>query len=76
VAVFETLHGSARHARGRATPVAMLLSAAMLLRHVGEDPAGERLETAVVATIEASGGDPGRLATEPFTDAVIARLEG
>jgi isocitrate/isopropylmalate dehydrogenase len=54
----------------------MLLSAAMLLRQVGEDPAGDRLETAVVATIEASRGDPGRLATEPFTAAVIARLEG
>jgi isocitrate dehydrogenase (NAD+) len=76
VAVFETLHGSARHARARATPVAMLLSAAMLLRQVGEDPAGDRLETAVVATIEASGGDAGRLTTEPFTDAVIARLDG
>jgi isocitrate dehydrogenase (NAD+) len=75
VAVFETLHGSARHARGQATPAAMLLSAAMLLRHLGEDLAGDRLETAVVMEIDASAGDPERLATEPFTDAVLARLD-
>jgi isocitrate dehydrogenase (NAD+) len=49
VAVFEAVHGSApRHAgRNRANPFAMMRSGAMLLRHIGEQEAAERLEAAI-----------------------------
>ena len=45
-AVFEAVHGSApRHAgHNRANPFALMLSGAMLLRHVGEEDAADRLE--------------------------------
>jgi isocitrate dehydrogenase (NAD+) len=49
VAVFEAVHGSApRHAgRNRANPFAMMRSGAMLLGHIGEAAAAERLEAAI-----------------------------
>ena len=45
-AVFEAVHGSApRHAgRDRANPFALMLSGVMLLRHLGEEDAADRLE--------------------------------
>jgi len=48
-AVFEPVHGSAPDIAGRglANPIAMILSGAMMLRHVGERPAAENLEWAV-----------------------------
>ena len=48
-AVFEPVHGSAPDIAGRglANPIAMILSGAMMLRHVGERPAAENLERAV-----------------------------
>jgi isocitrate dehydrogenase (NAD+) len=52
-AVFEAVHGTApRHAgSGRANPMALMLAGAMLLRHVGEREAGDRLEAAIAAVI-------------------------
>jgi isocitrate dehydrogenase (NAD+) len=83
IAVFEATHGAApKHAGSdRANPMGVLLSAAMMLRHLGEAGAGDRLERAVAATVAAgeltadvapSGSTP--LGTIAFTDAVIARL--
>jgi isocitrate dehydrogenase (NAD+) len=48
-AVFEPVHGSAPDIAGKglADPIAMILSGAMLLRHVGELAAAERVEAAV-----------------------------
>jgi isocitrate dehydrogenase (NAD+) len=48
-AVFEPVHGSAPDiaGTGRANPVAMILSGAMLLRHVGEEGAARSVESAV-----------------------------
>jgi isocitrate dehydrogenase (NAD+) len=48
-AVFEPVHGSAPDIAGRgvANPVAIILSAAMMLRHLAEDAAAERVEGAV-----------------------------
>jgi isocitrate dehydrogenase (NAD+) len=48
-AVFEPVHGSAPDIAGRgvANPIAMILSGAMLLRHVGEIRAAETVESAV-----------------------------
>jgi isocitrate dehydrogenase (NAD+) len=48
-AMFEPVHGSAPDIAGKglANPVAMILSAAMLLRHLGEHSRAEAVETAV-----------------------------
>jgi isocitrate dehydrogenase (NAD+) len=52
-AVFEATHGSAERYRGtdRANPMALMLCGAMLLRHLGETEAGDRLEAAVAAVV-------------------------
>jgi isocitrate dehydrogenase (NAD+) len=48
-AVFEPVHGSAPDiaGQGKANPIAMILSGAMLLRHLGEISAAENVEWAV-----------------------------
>jgi len=48
-AVFEPVHGSAPDiaGTGRANPVAMILSGAMMLRHLGEGTAARSVEAAV-----------------------------
>ena len=53
-AVFEPVHGSAPDIAGRgvANPIAMILSGAMLLRHLGRPADAERVERAVDAVLE------------------------
>ena len=86
IAVFEATHGSAPRYRGtdRANPMALMLSGAMMLRHLGETDAGDRLEAAVAAVIaegrtvtydlRPTRDDPGTAGTSAVADAVIARL--
>ena len=82
VAVFEATHGTApRHAGAdRANPMGLMLSGAMLLRHIGEKGAGDRLEEAVASTVAAGevtadlAGDRPALGTRAFAERVIARL--
>ena len=52
-AVFEPVHGSAPRYRGanRVNPVAMILSAVLMLRHLGEMEAAARIETALKAVL-------------------------
>ena len=52
-AVFEAVHGSAPKYAGqdRANPTALILSGALLLRHIGETEAGATVEQAVRAVI-------------------------
>ncbi len=54
-AVFEPIHGSAPSHAGKnvANPTAMLLSGVMMLRHLGEQAAAERVEAAVAKVIGA-----------------------
>jgi isocitrate dehydrogenase (NAD+) len=54
-AVFEPVHGSAPDIAGNglANPIAMILSGAMLLRHLSEPEAAERVEHAVDAVLAA-----------------------
>jgi isocitrate dehydrogenase (NAD+) len=85
-AVFEAVHGTApRHAGlGRANPMALMLSGAMLLRHVGEREAGDRVEAGIAAVVRAGAAvsydlRPGRspegaASTEKVADAVIEEL--
>jgi isocitrate dehydrogenase (NAD+) len=79
-AVFEAVHGSAPDIAGRnmANPVALILSAVMLLRHVGEPDAAERIEKAVLDTL-AEGRHltrdlGGEAATTEITGAIVAKL--
>jgi isocitrate dehydrogenase (NAD+) len=79
-AVFEAVHGSAPDIAGRgiANPTALMLSAVMMLRHLGEDDASKRLQAAierVYAEKKVLTGDVGGTATtKEFTEAVIANL--
>lgn len=86
VAVFEAIHGSAPKYAGqnRVNPMALMLAGVMLLRHVGEAEAGDRLERAI-AEVVAEGrevtydlkedrDDPTAVGTREFADAVIRRL--
>jgi len=54
VAVFEPIHGSAPSHAGKneANPAAMILSGALMLRHLGEQQAAEQVERAVALVIE------------------------
>ena len=78
--LFEPIHGSAPDiaGQGRANPMAMILSLAMLLRHaLGQEDAATRIEAAVAATLAdgIKGGDLGGTAgTVAIGDAVLARL--
>ena len=80
-AVFEAVHGSAPDIAGRgiANPSALMLSAVMMLRHLGEVDASIRLQTAIeqvyreAKTLTSDVG--GRASTSEFTDAVCAALK-
>jgi isocitrate dehydrogenase (NAD+) len=70
-AVFEPVHGSAPKYAGqdRANPTALILSAAMMLRHLGEVEAGTRVERAVREVIGAGRVLPRDLGGEAGTQA-------
>jgi isocitrate dehydrogenase (NAD+) len=79
-AVFEPVHGSAPKYAGqnKANPTALILSGALMLRHLGYAEVGERVESAVRAVIAEGrtttsdlGGTSG---TREFADAVIEVL--
>ena len=88
VAIFEAVHGSAPKYAGKdvINPTALILSSIMLLRHVGETAAADRIEDAVLVTLEEgkavtqdlarqTGGDVEHAAsTTGFTDSIIASL--
>jgi isocitrate dehydrogenase len=82
VSIFEAVHGSAPDIAGKnkANPTALVLSAAMLLRHIGEGKAAADVEQAVLVTLE-SGirtsdmiGVQNPASTTDFTAAVISNL--
>jgi len=79
-AVFEPVHGSAPKYAGldKANPTALILSGVLMLRHLGEQAAAERVETALREVIAEGrhvtydlGGDAG---TRAFAEAIIERL--
>jgi isocitrate dehydrogenase (NAD+) len=79
-AVFEAVHGSAPDIAGKslANPTALLLSAVMMLRHIDERDAAERIMHALGAVL--TGGAVrtrdlgGTASTREFTDAVCRAL--
>jgi isocitrate dehydrogenase (NAD+) len=82
-AVFEPTHGSAPKYTGqnRVNPMAMMLSGVMMLRHLEERDAADRLEAAIAAVIaegksvtydmKPSRDDPTAVGTSDVADAII-----
>jgi isocitrate dehydrogenase len=82
VSIFEAVHGSAPDIAGKnkANPTAVVLSAAMMLRHIGEVKAANDVEQGVLVALE-SGirtsdmiGVKNPASTTEFTQAVITSL--
>ena len=81
-AIFEAVHGTAPDIAGKglANPTALMQSAALMLAHIGERDAAQRLRGAV-ARVYAEGkrltGDVGGHAgTAEFTEAVVRHIAG
>jgi homoisocitrate dehydrogenase len=80
-AVFEPVHGSAPDIAGRgiANPIGAILSAALLLEHLGHDAGARRVRQAVEATATAGIMTPdlgGTAGTEEALEAILVRLDG
>jgi isocitrate dehydrogenase (NAD+) len=87
VAVFEPTHGSAPRYAGqnKVNPIAMMLSGMLMLRHLDEAAAAERLERAIANVIaegksvtydmKPSRDDPTAVGTSEVADAIIENLE-
>src|SRR5271165_5210332 len=79
-AIFEAVHGTAPDIAGKglANPTALLMSAILMLNHLGERSTADRIELALIKIYREGkhvtkdvGGTAG---TQEFTDAVIAAL--
>ncbi|HAH87664.1 MAG TPA: isocitrate dehydrogenase, partial [Armatimonadetes bacterium] len=87
VAVFEPTHGSAPKYKGlnKVNPCALILSGMLMLRHIGEADAADRLESAVAAVIaegkdvtydlKPDRNDPTAVGTQEMADAIIRKLK-
>jgi isocitrate dehydrogenase (NAD+) len=85
-AVFEPTHGSAPKYAGqnKVNPMAMMLSGVLMLRHLDEPGAADRLESAISAVIregkdvtydmKPSRDDPSAVGTSEVADAIIEKL--
>jgi isocitrate dehydrogenase (NAD+) len=80
VGVFEAVHGSAPDIAGRgvANPMALLLSAVLMLRHIGEAPMADRIVKALDMVLAEDGVRTrdlgGSASTIEFTNAICRRL--
>lgn len=88
IAIFEATHGSAPDIAGKdiANPTAEILSAAMMLDHVGEHEAARRIRDSVRSTLAEgervtgdvrraiTGSAQGAVGTQAYADAVIEHL--
>lgn len=79
-AMFEAVHGTAPDIAGKdiANPMAMILSGVLMLRHIGESDAANRIDAALTAVLAEKkhvtrdlGGEAG---TKRFTEAIVAKL--
>jgi len=85
-ALFEATHGSAPKYKGlnKVNPVAMILSGALMLRHLGETQAADRLEKAVADVIregkdvtydlKEDRNDPTAVGTREMGQAIIKKM--
>jgi isocitrate dehydrogenase (NAD+) len=88
VAVFEATHGSAPKYKGmnKVNPMAMMFSGMLMLRHLGEEEAADRLEGALAEVIsegkavtydmKPARDDPTAVGTSQVADAVVGKLGG
>jgi isocitrate dehydrogenase (NAD+) len=86
IAIFEPTHGSAPKYTGqnKVNPMAMMLSGVLMLRHLGEDGAADRLEQAIADVIregrsvtydmKPSRDDPTAVGTSEVADAIVDKL--
>jgi isocitrate dehydrogenase (NAD+) len=87
-ALFEPTHGSAPKYKGqnKVNPTALILSGMLMLRHLKENEAADRLEKAVAAVIaegkdvtydmKPDRNDPTAVGTSEFADAIIRKMNG
>jgi isocitrate dehydrogenase (NAD+) len=85
-AVFEATHGSAPKYKGmnKVNPMALMLSGVMMLRHLREHEAADRMESAIAAVIaegkdvtydmKPTRDDPTAVGTSDVADAVIGKM--
>lgn len=88
-AVFEPVHGSApKHAgQNSANPTAEMLSAVLMLKHLGENEAADKMFEAIKAVLAEgekvtydikrtlTGSTEGSVSTSEYADAIIAKLK-
>jgi isocitrate dehydrogenase (NAD+) len=84
--LFEPTHGSAPKYAGqnKVNPMAMMFSGMLMLRHIGETDASDRLEraladviregTSVTYDMKADRNDPSAVGTSQVADAIISKL--
>ena len=87
ISIFEATHGSAPKYKGenKVNPTAMLLSGMLMLRHLGEKRAADRLEAAIASVIAAGESvtydlkphrdDPTAVGTREMGQAIIDAME-
>ena len=81
-AVFEAVHGTAPDIAGKnlANPTALIFSSLLMLRHIGEDAAADRIWKAMVLTLamgkRLTRDLGGTCTTEEFTEALVREIEG
>ncbi|MCE5315134.1 MAG: isocitrate/isopropylmalate dehydrogenase family protein [Armatimonadota bacterium] len=85
-ALFEPTHGSAPKYKGqnKVNPIAMILSGMLMLRHIGENAAADKLEAAVAKVIadgrdvtydmKPDRNDPSAVGTSQVADAIIREM--
>src|SRR5918996_3962722 len=85
-AIFEATHGSAPKYKGqnKVNPTALMLSGVLMLKHLGETEASERLEHGIAEVIRKGDkvtydlkpkrDDPSAVGTSDFADAVIEEM--
>jgi isocitrate dehydrogenase (NAD+) len=86
IALFEPTHGSAPRYKGKnkVNPTAMMLSAVLMLRHIGETGKADILEKAIAENIaekkyvtydlKEDRNDPTAVGTREFADAVVEKI--
>ncbi|MFA6078952.1 MAG: isocitrate/isopropylmalate dehydrogenase family protein [Candidatus Omnitrophota bacterium] len=87
IAIFEPTHGSAPKYKGlnKVNPCAIILSAVLMLKHMGEEKKAKELEDAVAAVISEAAdvtydmkrdrNDPTAVSTSRMADAIIKKIK-
>ncbi|MCM8800740.1 MAG: isocitrate/isopropylmalate dehydrogenase family protein [Candidatus Omnitrophica bacterium] len=87
IAIFEAVHGSAPKYKGlnKVNPTAMILSGVMMLKHIKEEKAAQKLENAVKEVLKeakfvtydlkSSPNDPTAVGTQEMAEAIIKKIK-